>query len=270
MKKKVISVIVLLFIFILFLSFPYLKSLFVMYFYSQYQEQNSIMAKNNFSIKIPGGTITKEKDWYPFVMTFHDKNISSFINENIGLTILYNFGAFEDGRSLFYKEGSDYFSAFYGAYVIESKDKNKTYGFHKKGKIIKKEIMKIPSHDLENLVLKGIGCSNAEIAFRPIDSPRKIDYLSYEDWTIIDSIIISRSPLHKLKGNHLTYLQYGKPPKNYQGEDFSPIELYGRIYCRYFKEYDVTILLYILAPDFDVVEKTDRKILSKTRIKDKD
>lgn len=267
MKKKSISIIIFILIFIIFLNFSYLRSLSIMPLYSLYHKQNSIMKEKNFTIHIPGGTITKEKDWYPFVMTFHDKTISSSIGEEINLTILYNFGAFEKGRSLFYKKDSDYFNAFYGAYVIESKDNNRKYGFNEKGELIEKEIMKISSHDIETLVLKSIGCKNAKVTFHPISPPRKANYLSYKNWLVIDSNITSKSPLHHAKNFYPAYIQYGKPPKNYKGKDFLPTHLYGRMYCRYFEEYDVTILLYILGPNSEMVDKTDHEILSKTVIK---
>lgn len=237
-----------------------------MYFYSLYNEQNSIMEQKDFTIDIPGGITTEEKDWYPLVLTFNDTSISSAIDEDIDLSILYNFGAFENGRSLLYDPHSDYYGAFYGAYIIESKDKDKAYGFSN-GELIEEEIIKIASHDMEGLVLKGMGCDNAKVTFEPLGPPRKTSYISYDNWTVVDSIIQSKSPLHKFKKNHLSYIQYGKPPKDYQGEDFSDIKLSGRIYCRYFEEFDVTILLYIMAPNFEVVERTDQEILGRTVIK---
>lgn len=265
MKKKVFLIIILLLSFIILLNFSYIKSLFVMYFYNSYQKQNSIMEEKGFTIDMPGGTITEEKDWYPFVLTFNDTSISSAIGENLNLTILYNFGAFEDGQSLLYDPHSDYYSAFYGAYIIESKDKGKSYGFEDR-ELIEEEIIKIASHDIEHLVLKSIGCIDPEVTFRPLGSPRKADYISYENWMVIDAAINSQSPLHTQKKNHLAYLQYGKPPRDYQGEDFPDTKLSGRIYCRYFKEFDVTIVIYILAPSFEVIERTDQEILGRTVI----
>lgn len=266
-KKRIIfrMLIVLLIPTILLLSFPQTRSYFIMYSSSLYHQQNSIMKENGFKIDMLGGLTTKEKDWYPFVMTFNDENISSAIKEDIDLTILYNFAAFEEGRSLFYKEDSNYYSAFYGAYVVKAKDKNRKYGF-KEDEINIDEITKLASRDMETLVLKGIGCKNPELSYQEKDSPKKLDYLSYDNWIMMDSIIYSQGPIHKPNENNLSYLQYGKPPVDYQGVDFPPIKLYGRMYCRYFHEYDVTIIMYIIAPNFEVLDKTDEAILSKTLI----
>ena len=65
---------------------------------------------------MPGGLSTREKDWYPFVMTFNDdKGFSNFINRDMNFTVLYNFGAFEyiNGASSIYNFNSDYYGAFY-------------------------------------------------------------------------------------------------------------------------------------------------------------
>jgi len=267
MNKKKISAILLLLLFILTISFnlPFLKSLSIMYFYSIYEDQQSIMERKNFTLDIPGGLSTIEKDWYPLVMTFHDDTIASAIGEEIELTILYNFGAFEKGRSLFYCEDSDYYSSFYGGYIIESKNSDRNYGYQN-GEIVVSEIVKIAAYDLNVLVLESIGCKDPEVEFQSLGDPKEVNYLSYDDWIVIDSVISSKGTMHKVKRNYQAYIQYGKPPKNYSKIDFPNTKLAGRIYCRYFPQHKVTILLYIIAPNFDVIDKTDKQILSKTKI----
>ncbi|MFR8519235.1 MAG: hypothetical protein ACLVC2_15275, partial [Emergencia timonensis] len=47
-------------------------SLAVMKVYSGIHKSNSVMEQKGISLEIPGGGITQEKDWYPFVMTFND------------------------------------------------------------------------------------------------------------------------------------------------------------------------------------------------------
>lgn len=265
MNKKIITFILFLFLGIIALNLYYFKSLFIMYFYNIYNVEQSIMERKNFDIEIPGGLSTMEKDWYPFVMTFQDRGIASSIDEEIDITILYNFGAFEEGRSSFYNENSDYFSSFYGGYVIETMDKNRKYGY-KGDKVFVEEIVKVATYDMEVLVLESIGCLDGEVTFKSVGEPTLIDYLSYDDWNVLDSIIYSKSTLHKVKSNHQAYIQYGKPPKEYSGNDFEPVTLAGRIYSRYFPEYEVTVLLYIIAPNFNIVDKTDQQILSKTKL----
>ncbi|MFZ7120675.1 MAG: hypothetical protein ACOWWH_06970 [Eubacteriaceae bacterium] len=265
MKKSIILFVIIILLILFIVNFSYIESILFMKVYSDYNDMTSIMNKNNFCIHMSGGICTKEKDWFPFVMTFNDYDISKKINEDIDISIMYNFGAFENGRSNFYNEKSDYFSSFYGAYIIQSKNRSQTFGFQ--GNDIDTDaIMKITKYDLQELVLKSLGCQNVNVSFIIDNVYKNIAYLSINNWIRIDSTIISVSPLHKFKRNHLAYIQYGKPPLHYFGKDFDKEKLVGRMYCKYFNEYKCTILLYIIAPNTSIIEKTDLDILSKTVI----
>ena len=60
-------------------------SLAVMKVYSGIHKSNSVMEQKGISLEIPGGGITQEKDWYPFVMTFNDSaGFRQFIREKAG------------------------------------------------------------------------------------------------------------------------------------------------------------------------------------------
>ena len=103
----------------------YILSLSVMSVYSGMHERQSIMHEKGIELAIPGGSATKEMDWYPFVMTFNPSEVSfcRFIGEtNRKLTILYNFPAFDlrwgKGCSRLYDPTSPYYNAFYGAYLV--------------------------------------------------------------------------------------------------------------------------------------------------------
>lgn len=266
MKKSIILFVIIILLMLFVVNFSYIVSIFFMRVYTDYNDMTSIMYKNSFYIDMLGGLNTREKDWFPFVMTFNDHNISKNINEDIDISILYNFGAFENGRSNFYNKNSDYFSSFYGAYIIQCKNRSQIFGFQGDN-IDTDAIMKITKYDLQELVLESLGCQNVDVSFKIDNIYKNIAYLSSNNWIRIDSTIISVSPLHKFKKNRLAYIQYGKPPLHYLGEDFVREELVGRVYCKYFNEYKCTILLYIIAPSISVIEKTDLNILSKTVIK---
>ena len=103
----------------------YILSLSVMSVYSGMHERQSIMHEKGIELAIPGGSATKETDWYPFVMTFNPTEASfcRFTGEtNRKLTILYNFPAFDlrwgKGCSRLYDPTSPYYNAFYGAYLV--------------------------------------------------------------------------------------------------------------------------------------------------------
>ena len=158
--KKLAAILAGLMILVLFLLSPlsnYPVSLAVMKVYSGIHEKESIMAQKGITLEIPGGGITKEKDWYPFVMTFNDSvGFRRFLAEQpaqavigkgdaagqaadstaaagdgasstgradysgLDLTILYNFPAFDllAGCSRLYDTASPYYNGFYGAYLV--------------------------------------------------------------------------------------------------------------------------------------------------------
>lgn len=252
------------------LWFP-IRSYFVMFFYSKFQEEESLLNKYDIYLKIPGGLSTKYKDWYPFVMIFNDDvGFSEVLGRDASLTILYNFGYFKlkDGSSSYYDPNSRYFSSFYGGYLVKHRDKSKLpFGFNEDGKINLEEISLVPKYDQEELVLRSLGCPRKDMRFDVSidDIEYDISYVNHDDWVRVNSTIITNSPLHRFTENRRAYIQYGKPiDRYYTGVDFPLITLKGRTYVKYLKEYDLSLFLYILAPTMDAVEECDKNILSKT------
>ena len=74
---------------------------------------------------------------------------------------------------------------------------------------------------------------------------------------------MTNSPAHEYQGFKQGYLQYGKPMGRFEyKEDFPVIDLKGRVYVKYFEELQATIVLYAMAPSWEVIEEVDREILS--------
>ena len=249
-----------------------IRSYAVMRPYSSFCYRDSLMKTDSIRFRIPGGASTKKPDWYPFVMTFNDnEGLSGYLGEQVEFTILYNFGHFPlwKGTSSYYDPGSDYYSSFYGGYIIKPGDKCRRFGFLPDGEINAEEIVKVPEYDQRALVLSSIGCSWEQSVFREEISSIQyaVQYAGYRDWARIDSGIRTNSPVHQYRGFQQGYLQYGRPQGrfSYSG-DFPVIDLKGRVYVRYFEEYQATIVLYIMAPSLDTVNECDREILSKTII----
>jgi hypothetical protein len=92
-----------------------------------------------------------------------------------------------------------------------------------------------------------------------------VAYAGSDGWTRIDANILANGTAHTYKREYQAYLQYG-PPTKAVDEDFAPTSLTGRLYLKYLKEYDCTLMLYVIAPDTDAVEACDKDILSKTVI----
>ncbi|MCT4563498.1 MAG: hypothetical protein N4A68_04190 [Maledivibacter sp.] len=248
-----------------------LRSYGIMFFYSKMHYKESLLNKYNINLHIPGGLSTKKKDWYPFVMTFNDNiGFSNYLNKDVSLTILYNFGHFKlkDGSSSYYDPSSKYYSSFYGGYLVRHNTSSKSaFGFYDDGTINLDEISLVPKYDQEKLVLSSLGCTKDKAEFKvSVDNIEYgVDYIDFENWIKIDSTIITNSPIHKFKEDHMAYIQYGRPIDRYYGnEDFFNITLKGRTYVKYFKDDNMSIFLYVLAPSITTIEECDNDILSKT------
>lgn len=267
LTKKFWIVIIILLILIL---FPSILSVSVMSVYSHSLKKDSIMADKQFSVDIPGGLSTLQSDWFPFVMTFPDnEGFQDFMgDENLSLTILYNFPAFSalKGCSRIYDTDSCYYNSFYGAYLV-SDASGDTYGFSADGSIIESEVTAVPEFDFYWLVLEDFGLSQEDFVFdcNVTDIKEDVHYAESDGWTRIDSNLKVSGMAHEYKKNVTSYLQYGRPHFDVT-KDFAPVDMKGRIYAKYFPDYDTSIFLYIIAREENVLNDCDENILSGSRI----
>ena len=268
------SILLILFIFSktpLYYSF---RSYAIMYPYSYLHKLNSVLYKKGIDFYIPGGNSTSKPDWYPFIMTFNDdEGFSNFTGQKLSFTVLYSFGHFDalKGCSTYYNPSSEYYSSFYGGYIVhDNKNSDNMYGFKSNGKIDTDMLTLVPKYDQTVLVLPSIGCTTDKIVFdTSIDSiEENINYIGIDGWTKVDSTITTNSPVHTYSDKHMGYIQYGKPNKAYYPEDnFPVIKLKGRIYAKYIDKYRSTFVLYVMAPSDEIIEECDREFLSKSIIK---
>lgn len=256
---------------IFFLSPPaaLLRSMAVMSVYSRLQKEGSVPDRHGFDIKIPGGLSTEGSDWYPFVMTFNDDmGFQRFTGDkSLSLTIMYNFPSFSPlrGCSRLYDPASSYCSAFYGAYAVSDSDGGR-YGFRQDGSLDTDSVSQVPQFDMQRLVLSAFGLSNKDMVFDwELTELEYTEYIGCDGWAVADANLIVNSSAHKSSGFVQPYLQYGVPRYSCES-DFEPIKMYGRVYARYFEEYDSSIFFYILAPDKDVLDECDKNILSKSSV----
>lgn len=266
MKKVLFWIILLLFtLAVVWFWYPF-RSLVIMSVYSRIHERDSIMEKENFSIEIPGGLSTKNRDWYPFVMTFNADSYRARGSEIEGMTILYNFPSFNPltRTNTFYEIDSIYNSSFYGAYIVQSST-DLPYCYNENGRPNYAELIHAFNYDYKELVLKSLGNDDFEFVVQQFKS-KTVDYLGYSDWNMVSAIIETSSVSHEFDGNKRSYLQYGRPFKKPK-ESFADIIMYGRLYMRFFPEYDSTIIMYIMTPNYDNLNDCDNNILSKSVIK---
>ena len=251
--------------------FAALKSMAVMSVYSSIHKKNSVYTCNGFKINVPGGLTTSERDWFPFAMTFNDnKGFQSFTgNNDLSLSVIYNFPSFSllRGCSRLFDPSSEYCGSFYGAYAVSDKS-GKKYGFDDNGNIDSNKIAEVPKFDMLWLVLRDFGLKREDMVFDwNITCIENISYIGYNNWVKADAVLTVNSTCHRPKGFCQSYLQYGIPGYDIS-ESFQPTSMYGRIYARYFDEYNCSVFFYILTPDIQVLESCDKNILSKSTIED--
>ena len=275
----------------------YILSLSVMSVYSGMHERQSIMHEKGIELAIPGGSATKETDWYPFVMTFNPSEVSfcRFIGEtNRKLTILYNFPAFDlrwgKGCSRLYDPTSPYYNAFYGAYLVaDAADASGTelqknaapggktsskarppFGFRADGSLDLAKTGLVPQYDFEQLVLRDFGLRAQDMQFDwRVREVRTVDgFLGYDGWNCVDADMTVSGAFHRADGFCQSYLQYGTPKYDVIADgDFAPVTMYGRVYARYFAEWESSVFFYVMAPSWEVVDNCDQQILRKSKLR---
>lgn len=271
-KNNTIIFIVFLLLVIIFITDLYypLRSYIIMYPMKTYHKKTGIF--NDIPLKIPSGEINNNSSFYPFVLYFNsNKGFSQYINKDVNLSIIYNFGDFDFGNkySNYFNPNSHYYSSFYGAYGIKTKD-DIPFGFNSNGSIDLDLLSSIPEYDQKYLVMSSIGLSPRDVTFEYTinNIEENMNYMNSNDWIRVDSQIKTNSPIHKYKKHYNGYIQYGVPKEiDNITEDYHIVDLYGRMYIRYFKEYDSTIVFYALGKNKEVIDKIDKDILSESYIK---
>lgn len=243
-----------------------LRSYLVMFPVSTYYRLTGLF--RDIPLSIPGGRIGEEA-FYPFALYFNAKeSFASFMGgeEGLELSIIYYFGGFaRRGKSAaYFNPAAATFSVFYGAYAVN----DKSLFFTPDGRLLPEQVGKVARFDQQYLVMPAIGLSPSRVVFdyRIISLTEDVFYAGESGWHRVDAHILTNSPAHHYRSPQPGYLQYGLPVSPADGsEDFQPQEFYGRVYCRYFPEYKVTIVLYLMAKDKETAEQIDRMILAGAR-----
>lgn len=267
-NKKSLLIIPLI-IFILFVTDLYypLRSYLIMYPVKTYYKKTGLF--NSIPLKIPSGEINNKEKFYPFLLYFNsNEGFGNYIDKDVDLSIIYNFGGFNIGKkhSTYFDPDSDYYSSFYGAYAVKSNE-NAPFGFKVDENIDIDLLSKIPEYDQRYLVMSSIGLSPRDVIFEYdiSDVERNIEYIGSKNWIKVDSKIKTNAPIHNYKEHDNGYLQYGIPKElDYRENDYPIMNLYGRMYIKYFDKYDSTIAFYILGKNKDIVDRIDENIVSKS------
>lgn len=272
--KKLLLLCVLAGMLVLFITSPFFyqyRSYFIMVPYSHYHYRMSLAARTNLTVNIPAGRSTKKADWYPWMLYYHDTGFSRVEQMPYDLTVLYTFGHFpkKQSGSSYYDSDSPYFGSFYGAYLLRHQDEeNVPFGFCENGKVRPADWIRIPKYDQKYLVMPPLGLSPAEVVFKTADIQinESVEYAYYQNWVQMDTVIITNSPDHEVVESRQGYLQYGLPVQKFKNTEFEEVTMVGRIYARHFDHSNLTIGLYMIAPNLKTLEMIDKEYLSETQI----
>jgi len=223
-------------------------------------KEESVFNQVGLEFYIPTGKDYSGSGWTKNIKLYHPGNDFPHDEVKGNMSILYNFGHFERGRSTFYDPNSDYFNAHYGIYAIQLDDG--IFGW-KNGKLDEASITKIIAFDQLELVMASLGCpaSLRHFDYQITDIKEGLSMAGFSDWVQINAVISTNSPLHHKIKNRLGYLQYGEPLGNYQGEDFPVVAMQGRIYLRYDEVHKVTVIYFVIGKSSEFIDKTSNDYL---------
>ena len=241
-------------------AYPILRSHIVMSVYSAQQRNASVLRECGMDIRIPIAD-----GWYPQMLAFNADGFAAWSGIDARMTVLYTFGAFDikTRASLLYDPASDKYSAFYGAYAVRKEDG--VFGFGEDGALNLDEITRAVRYDDTQLVLASLGCSEPVFEIERIDVTQDAVCAGSGKWVRIDAVLRVSGAAHAYQEDRLAYLQYGAPPP-YAGEDFAVTQMSGRVYAKYFPEFDCAVMMYCLAPSIKAVDECDAQALQKAEI----
>lgn len=218
-----------------------------------------VFAQSGLDLTLPTSAQTGDGRWTDTIKLFHCGD--NFPHQGFGqLSILYNFGAFEDGRSGFYNPQAATFNAHYGVYAI--RQTGGPFGYQN-GLPDGDALTDLVAFDQLQLVLASLGCPPAQGHFVAQITGIKPGptMAGWSDWTQIDASILTNAPLYRETDFQLGTLQYGAPPADYPGPDFPLVPMLGRLYERYDPARQLTVIYFVMAKDGATLEATSQTYL---------
>lgn len=272
-NNKTIIVVVFILLFTISIAFlaPSIRSHIIMSLAS-WKESFHVLGKDKgltIEFTDPGSAKENGLNWYSRMLLFNTGDIplsSIYLNGRgiLDMSIYYTFGDFEQGRSSIYHPNSPYNSSFYGAYIIKIEPDQQS----NEGIDLAELAEAVTRYDYLELILVQLGLDNEEAYFEPeaIMINEGINKFGIDDWLKIDSRVNTRSVAHTQYGFKQHYLQFGKPHTAEMDDDFPPITLFGRTYCKYIEDKDFYVVFYIQAASEDLVDSTDKYLLSQCKV----
>ncbi|SCZ79371.1 hypothetical protein [Acidaminobacter hydrogenoformans] len=221
--------------------------------WQQYAE--SPLKELGVRIDLPTG-----QGWFDDLLFYHDASgLKSETGVPLDLSIYYNFGAFEKGRSLVYTPGSGYYGSFYGAYIVTGPALPA---------LDARFVERVAAYDYETLILRALGHPSPFGTFEVLEAevaPVEL-LMDIADWTRYEVQIQVPGVAHIKTQWRLHYWQFGTPPPLRDLEPFERAELHGRLYVKSFEAEDMRIIVYMLCESPEVLERLDERIRSEGRL----
>lgn len=235
--------------------FAGLKSDLALQIQGQSFKEKSVFNQVGLQLDIPTGKDDSNSGWTRNMKLYHPGDNFPHDGGEANMSILYNFGGFEKGQSTFYDPNSEYFNAHYGVYAIQLE--KGMFGWEN-GELNEAAITDVVAFDQLDLVMASLGCPVSQRHFdAEITSIKKGPAMAgFSDWIQMDALINTNSPLHHQTENHLGYVQYGVPPKDYNGVDFPVVSMAGRLYLRYDSFHNVTIIYFVVGKTQEFIDQT--------------
>ena len=255
-------------------TFPLLKAMAVMSVVSSREIRDGSLQGGAVDIDIPGGWHTLRSDWFPLMLTYDDDGLYRRVTgtDDTHLTVLYSFPAYDLRArcSRLYAPATDYYNSFYGAYLVSS-DSGRPVGFSESGgslAVNTDELLQIPYIDYYYLVLSDFGLQQKDMIFEceVTEMTESLTYAGSDGWMRIDARLRVSGAAHEALDDVQSYYQYGAPGYDVP-EAFAPADMYGRIYGKYLPEQNVSVFFYVVAGSEDIVNATDRDLLSHSKIR---
>lgn len=234
---------------------PSLRARVIMGVSSWQQYAESPLKDRGVRMDLPAG-----QGWFDALLFYHDaRGFKSETGVPLDLSIYYNFGAFEKGRSLIYRPGSGYYGSFYGAYVVTGT---------RLPEADSKFVERVAAYDYEMLILSALGHPNPAGTFEVLEAevyPEET-FMGYTDWDRYEVQIQVPGVIHAKTQWRRHYWQFGTPPPLGALEPFAGAELHGRLYVKSFEEEDMRVIVYMLCESTEILERLDERIRSKGQL----
>lgn len=234
---------------------PGIRARVIMKVSSWQQYAQSPLKELGVWIDLPTG-----QGWFDDLLFYHDASgLKSETGVPLDLSIYYNFGAFEKGRSLIYTPGSGYYGSFYGAYIVTGPSLPAADS---------KFVKRVAAYDYETLILRALGHPSPYGTFEVLEADvQPVEtYMDVPEWTRYEVRIQVPGVAHTKTQWRLHYWQFGTPPPRGDSEPFETAELHGRLFVKSFKEEAMLVIVYMLCESPEFLEQLDERIRTEGRL----